>query len=114
MEVYAAHRAIEYAEKDNTWNWQQERQLSDLIISTKGCCESSFEQIDKVMQFKILTDITNGLSCLGRVVESLVYYDKVLSIINDPAMAVGNKGRGLSISVCTCMTTAIVGFSFST
>ncbi|PMG02046.1 hypothetical protein BCV08_07815 [Vibrio breoganii] len=92
---YAALRVLERKVKDDTWSWQQDRQISEVLNLRSAVAEIGFEQLDKGMQCKILTNIANGLSSLGRVVESIAYYDKVLSLIDNFAMAVGNKAIGL-------------------
>ncbi|MFS1898879.1 LA2681 family HEPN domain-containing protein [Vibrio cyclitrophicus] len=92
---FAAIRQIERTTEDDTWNWQQSRQISELLYLRKSVAEIGFEDLDRGMQCKVLTNLGNGLSSIGRVTESLAYYDKVLSLIDNFAMAAGNKGIGI-------------------
>lgn len=90
----AALRMIERKDVDDTWNWHQERLITEILHLRKAVAETGFEQLNEVMQCKILTNIANGLSSLGRAIESINYYDKALSRIDNFAMALGNKAIG--------------------
>ncbi len=92
---YAALRVFERKVNNDIWSWQQDRQISEVLNLRRAVAEIGFKQLNKGMQCKILTNIANGLSSLGRTVESIAYYDKVLSLIDNFAMAVGNKAIGL-------------------
>ncbi|MBY6196237.1 LA2681 family HEPN domain-containing protein [Vibrio hangzhouensis] len=92
---FAALRIIERTSVDDTWSWHQERQISELLYLRKAVAEYRFEQLNTLMQCKILTNIANRLSSIGRPAESLAYYNKVLSVSSNFAMAIGNKGIGL-------------------
>lgn len=87
--------ALREIENEDTWSWEQGRQISELLHLRKAAAENGFKQLDTLMQCKILTNIANGLSTIGRVAESLAYYNKVLSLSSNFAMAIGNKGIGL-------------------
>ncbi|WP_063650849.1 LA2681 family HEPN domain-containing protein [Aliivibrio fischeri] len=91
---HAALRAIERKDADDTWSWSQERQVAEILNLRKSIAESGFKTLNKIMQCKILTNIANGMSSLGRSIESISYYDKALSRIDNFAMAVGNKAIG--------------------
>ncbi|HBK3326027.1 TPA: hypothetical protein KDX74_003606 [Vibrio parahaemolyticus] len=91
---YAALRMIERKDASDTWNWHQERLITEVLNLRKAVAETGFEQLNEVMQCKILTNIANGLSSLGRAIESINYYEKALSRIDNFAMALGNKAIG--------------------
>lgn len=91
---HAALRIIERVDVDDTWSWSQERQVAEILNLRKAVAESGFKTIHKIMQCKILTNIANGMSSLGRSIESISYYDKALSRIDNFAMAIGNKAIG--------------------
>ncbi|QXO18545.1 LA2681 family HEPN domain-containing protein [Vibrio ostreae] len=88
---YSALRMIERKTLDDTWSWHQERQIAEVLNLRSAVVETGFEQLSDGMRCKMLTNIANGLSSLGRTIESISYYDKVLSLIDNFAMAVGNK-----------------------
>tara|TARA_Y100000588_G_scaffold131565_1_gene144223 strand:+ start:2221 stop:3696 length:1476 start_codon:yes stop_codon:yes gene_type:complete len=92
---FAALRIIERNSVDDTWSWHQERLISELLHLRKAVAERGFVQLNTLMQCKILTNIANGLGTIGRVAESLAYYNQVLSLSSNFAMAIGNKGIGL-------------------
>ncbi|MEZ8188246.1 LA2681 family HEPN domain-containing protein [Shewanella sp. 5S214] len=91
---YAALRMIERKDVDDTWSWHRERLVAEILNLRKAVAESGFEKLDEIMQCKILTNIANGMSSLGRVIESISYYEKALSRIDNFAMALGNKAIG--------------------
>jgi hypothetical protein len=88
---YAALRIIEQKGVDDTWSWHQERRISEVLNLRKAVAETGFDQVNEVVKCKILTNIASGLSSLGRVIESISYYNKALSYIDNFAMAIGNK-----------------------
>lgn len=88
---HAALCKIERKNVDDTWSWHQERRIAEVLNLRTAVAETGFGQLNQVMQCKILTNIANGLSSLGRVIESISYYDKALSRIDNFAMALGNK-----------------------
>lgn len=91
---YAALHMIERKDVDDTWSWYQERQVASILNLRKAVTESGFEKLHEIMQCKILTNIANEMSSLGRVIESISYYEKALSRIDYFAMAIGNKAIG--------------------
>lgn len=88
---YAALRMIERKDVDDTWSWYQERQVAEILNLRKAVAESGFEKLHEIMQCKILTNMANRMRSLGRVIESINYYEKALSRIDNFAMALGNK-----------------------
>lgn len=88
---YSALNDIEQSKHDEVWDWQQDGRVNALLCLRKAIAEDGFEQLNKGMQCKILTNIANILSTLGRTIESISYHDRVLSLIDNFAMAIGNK-----------------------
>ncbi|MDT3297420.1 LA2681 family HEPN domain-containing protein [Shewanella sp. SP2S2-6] len=91
---YAALRMIERKDVDDTWSWHQERLVAEILNLRKALAEPGFEKLHEIIQCKILTNIANGMSSLGRVIESISYYEEALSRIDNFAMALGNKAIG--------------------
>ena len=79
----------------NIWSWLQKYKTSELLNLRKSIAETDFETLHDVLRCKILTNMANVLSHLGRTIESTKYYNMVIKINPDFAMALGNKGVGL-------------------
>lgn len=92
---YAVIRAIEKQFQDDTWDWYQEKRVLEILNLRQAVKEDAFEQLGNLMKCKILTNLANNLRVLGRAVEAITYYDKVLLLIDNFAMAIGNKSIGL-------------------
>ncbi len=77
------------------WGWNNNEKISEILALRQAVSEQGFPNIDSLFQCKILTNLGNSLNHLGRFVEAIKYWDKVLAIKPNFAMALGNKGVGL-------------------
>lgn len=92
---YSAIRTIEKQFQDDTWDWHQEKRILEILNLRQAIKEDGFEQLEDLMKCKILTNLANSLSSLGRVIEANKYYERALAQIDNFAMGIGNKAIGL-------------------
>lgn len=83
------------SDADYLWGWNNDEKISEILALRQALSEQGFPKIDSLFQCKILTNLGNSLNHLGRFVEALKYWDKVLAINPNFAIALGNKGVGL-------------------
>tara|TARA_B100002003_G_C14154179_1_gene555389 strand:- start:223 stop:1671 length:1449 start_codon:yes stop_codon:yes gene_type:complete len=72
--------------------WTQEDKLSEILSLRKAVSEPAFMSMDSIFRSKILTNLGNALSYLGRFVEAIKYWDLAISTTPKFSMALGNKG----------------------
>lgn len=91
---YSALAAMRHYESADEWSWSQDELVSEILSLRKAVSEQEFFELEPVFQCKILTNLGNILSHLGRFVEAIKSWDAALRIIPNFAMALGNKGVG--------------------
>lgn len=72
--------------------WTQEDKLSEILSLREAVSEPAFMSMDSIFRSKILTNLGNALSYLGRFVEAIKYWDLAISTTPKFSMALGNKG----------------------
>lgn len=92
---FSAMAKTKSSDADYLWGWNNDEKISEILALRQAVSEEGFPNIDPLFQCKILTNLGNSLNHLGRFVEALKYWDKVLAIKPNFAMALGNKGVGL-------------------
>jgi tetratricopeptide (TPR) repeat protein len=106
LHYYAANawadlRKIRRAGNDDSWDWEQEEIEKGIILIRKAAklvseySESPPLPIERKCQ--IFTNLGNQLNEIGRYIEAIEYWDKVILEVPNFGMVLGNKGFGLSI-----------------
>lgn len=78
-----------------SWGWEIDPLQNELLELRKAVRHTGFSQLSKIQQCQILTNLAGQLSSVGRPVEALHYWDRVLEIEERFAMALLNRGQGL-------------------
>lgn len=93
---YSAIHEAKSLTSGSDFEWRHKDKVSEIISLREAVSDSGFHDIDEVLKCKILTNLGNNLNNLGRFVEALSYWNMAISIIPNFAMALGNKGIGLT------------------
>jgi len=77
---YGGLASIHSMEPGYIWSWRQDDKISEILNLRKAVSDSSFIQLERILQCKILTNIGCSLSQLGRFVEAIKLWDESLSV----------------------------------
>lgn len=83
---------------DRLWGWndpEMEKEIYFLRIAKNSISDVSFEQDGTDLRFRILTNLANALSHIGRFSEAIALWDDVLGVLPDYSMSIGNRGLAL-------------------
>lgn len=83
-------------DKKKIWEWEQKETEKEIIHYRKALCKDVLIHLPTPMKHQILINLGNVMSNIGRFVEALGYWDGVIEKFPSNAMALGNKGYGLS------------------
>lgn len=78
------------------WAWEQPEVQAQILDLRRAMRHSGFSQLPAVRQCQIITNLANQLSGIGRFIEAIALWDRVLRIDGQFAMAHGNRGIALS------------------
>ncbi len=81
---------------DSVWSWEKNELIFQVLSLRKAASEPSFESSDVMIRCKILTNLGNVLNQIGRPIEAIRLWDQALRYYPIFAMAIGNKGRGVT------------------
>ena len=93
---YSAIADLNCPKPNQSPDWHQDARIPEVLSLRRAIAEPSFEQLDDISKCKIYTNLGNRLNQLGRFVEAIRYWNAALFLIPSFAMALGNKGFGLS------------------
>lgn len=84
-------------ERDNydIWAWEQPETQAQILALRRAMLHDGFSQLAAVRQCQIITNLANRLSGIGRFIEAIALWDRVLKIDEQFAMAHGNRGIAL-------------------
>ncbi|WP_339764692.1 LA2681 family HEPN domain-containing protein [uncultured Sulfitobacter sp.] len=80
---------------DGTWDWKAHETVQEILALRRAIDEQAFEQSTHIRQCQIRTNLANSLSGLGRTVEAIEEYSKVLKLDATFAMALGNRAYAM-------------------
>lgn len=78
------------------WAWEQPELQREILHLRSAVRHQGFEQLIDIRRCQILTNLANELSTVGRFVEAQEYWSRAILIRPRFAMAVGNRGYGLT------------------
>lgn len=93
---YGGLVALKSTDEEYSWSWNTDERVSEILALRQAVSDSSFSELVPIWQCKILTNLGNRLNNLGRFIDALKYWDLAIQIIPNFAMALGNKGVGLT------------------
>lgn len=74
----------------------QDYYVSAVLALRQALLEPQFDKLNPVFRCKILTNLGNITNSLGRFIQAIKYWDSALQVTPNFAMALGNKGIGLT------------------
>lgn len=92
---YGAIAKLKSANSDYRWSWNEDERISEILALRQAVSDTSFIELDLIIQCKLLTNLGNSLNHLGRPIDAIKHWNKTLEIVPNFAMALGNKGKGL-------------------
>lgn len=79
------------AKVEGPWEWKAHEVIQEVLALRRAIAEPAFGGAGVVRQCQIHTNLANKLSNLGRSIEAIEEYSKVLDLIDKFAMALGNR-----------------------
>lgn len=84
------------ADVRRSWAWEAPTLQDELLALSRASSHVGFASLDKVRRCQILTNHANLLNTVGRTIDAIAIWDRALKIIPSFAMALGNRGNGLT------------------
>ena len=82
--------------KTQTWDWEIPETQNQIVELRKCIIGKGFQSLSKLRRCQILTNFGNKLNAVGRCIEAIEQWDKAITIDKKFAMALGNRGQGLT------------------
>ncbi len=80
---------------DRAWAWEQSERQNQILELRRALVHPAFNQLDAVRALQIMTNLANMLSCVGRPIEAIDMWDRVIALMATFGNALGNRGLGL-------------------
>lgn len=84
------------SETEGPWEWKAHEVVQEILALCRAIAEPDFERSEQVRQCQIRTNLANNLSTVGRPVEAIEEYSKVLDIDPNFALALGNRAYAIT------------------
>lgn len=94
--IYSSLAALKSHEPEYAWSWQQNEKVLEILNLRSAVSDSKFPSLDSIFQCKVYTNLGNSLNQFGRFIEAIKAWDCTLNLMPNFAMALGNKGVGLT------------------
>lgn len=94
--IYSSLAALKSHDPDYAWSWQQSEKVLEILNLRRAISDSGFSSLDTIFQCKVYTNLGNSLNQFGRFIEAIKAWDSALNLMPNFAMALGNKGVGLT------------------
>lgn len=94
--IYSSLAALKSHDPEYTWSWQQSEKVLEILNLRKAVSDPIFPSLDSIIQCKVYTNLGNSLNQFGRFIEAIKAWDCALYLMPNFAMALGNKGVGLT------------------
>ena len=80
----------------DVWSWEQPEAQAQILELRRAARHAGFGELPTIRQCQILTNLAGQLSSIGRFIEAIALWDRVLGIDDSFAMAHGNRGIGVN------------------
>jgi tetratricopeptide (TPR) repeat protein len=94
--IYSSLTALKSHDPVYAWSWQQSENVQEILNLRRAISDSEFPSLDPIFQCKVYTNLGNSLNQFGRFIEAIKAWDSALNLKPNFAMALGNKGVGLT------------------
>ena len=88
---HAGLASIHSTDDEAVWTWDQTDTVAAVLALRHAIRETSFDDIDHILQCRIWTNLGNYLSHLGRPIAAIGQWDATLRENPEFAMAIGNR-----------------------
>jgi tetratricopeptide (TPR) repeat protein len=79
---------------DERWTWSSAEKDASLLALRRAVAEDGFAELSADVQCKILTNLGNAFSTIGRYIEAVEYWNAALAVDPSFPMALANRGYG--------------------
>lgn len=83
-----------------SWSWESPEAQEEMLALSRASNHSGFQALDEARQCQIITNYANLLHVVGRTIDAIAGWDSALKIIPRFAVALGNRGCGLTTYAC--------------
>lgn len=83
-------------QNQNEWSWEQPEIQAQILELRRAAQHKGFANLHPELRCRILTNLANQLSFIGRFIEAAEMWDRALAENNQFGMALGNHGVGLA------------------
>jgi hypothetical protein len=94
--IYSSLAALKSHDPVYAWSWQQSEKILEILNFRRAISDSEFHSLDPLFQCKVYTNLGSTLNQFGRFIEAIKAWDSALNLMPNFAMALGNKGVGLT------------------
>ncbi len=94
--AWAVRQNIRHRDRRTAWAWEQPELQKQIFHLRRTVNHPAFENLGALRQCQVLTNLGNQLNTAGRFVEALEAWERALAIYPNFAMALGNRGYGLT------------------
>jgi tetratricopeptide (TPR) repeat protein len=94
--IYSSLSASKSHEPAYVWSWKQNEKVQEILNLRRAISDSEFSSLDPIFQCKVYTNLGNNLNQFGRFIEAIKSWNSALKLVPNFAMALGNKGIGLT------------------
>ncbi len=94
--IYSSLSALKSHEPAYAWSWKQSEKVQEILNLRRAISDSEFPSLDPIFQCKVYTNLGNNLNQFGRFIEAIKSWDSALKLVPNFAMALGNKGVGIT------------------
>jgi tetratricopeptide (TPR) repeat protein len=94
--IYSSLSASKSHEPAYVWSWKQNEKVQEILNLRRAISDSEFPSLDPIFQCKVYTNLGNNLNQFGRFIEAIKSWNSALKLVPNFAMALGNKGIGLT------------------
>lgn len=84
------------ANVQQSWSWEAPERQAELLALSRASSHAGFASLDEIRRCQILTNHASLLNTVGRTIDAIAVWDAALRIIPGFAMALGNRGDGLT------------------
>jgi hypothetical protein len=79
---------------DDRWSWSSEEKDASLLALRRAVAEEGIGKLPADVRCKILTNLGNAFSTIGRYIEAVEYWNAALAVDPSFPMALANRGYG--------------------
>lgn len=94
---YMANAYSGLSKINTNFEWNAIEEIQEILALRRAIAEPSFEKTPPILQLQIQTNLANRLLSLGRLVEAIEQFSKVISTCANFAKALGNRAYAKTV-----------------